>query len=252
MSSSTFRPENALEEALLRAYQADDLQALLPALTIADVYLPADDAPETDREVLAEAGDQIPLPVIDGPDGGRYVPVFSSLAQLAHVRPAGGGYRRLRGRSLAAIVPPDLGVALNPGGALGLPLSPDQVAQLANAPAVDGGETQFLLGEPREEPSELLDTMRRFAEERQDVRAAYRALLVRAPGAEPEHVIGLELAAGVDPQPVIDAAADAARAAGVDLLGLLPLQAGVDAGQVGRFMLTQTQPFWRREPSPEG
>ncbi len=138
-----------------------------------------------------------------------------------------------------------MGVAVNPGGELGLSLTPEQLAGLATAEPGDS-EAEFLIGEPREEPTELLDVIGRFAQERPEVRAAYRALLVRRPGAEPEHVIGLELRAGADAQAVIDAAAEAAREAGVERLALQPLQPGVEAGQIGRFLLGKTQPFWSR------
>lgn len=247
MSELTFRPENALEEALLGAYESNDLDHLLRTLAIADVFLPSQgEGPEEEKPMTAEQGDEIALPVLEDEDGVRLVPVFSSLTQLARFRPAGGGYIRLRGRELAAITPPDLGLALNPGGQLGLPLAAEQVAELASAPPPDGGESQFLIGEPREEPTELLATITRFAESRDDVRAAYRALLVRSPGAEPEHVIGLELVPSADAEATVDAAASAARAAGFERLGFLPLQPGVEAGQVGRFMLSRTQPFWSR------
>jgi len=247
VSELTFRPENALEEALLTAYESDDLEHLLRTLAIADVFLPAEgEGPAEEQNVSAEQGDEIALPVLEGEEGVRLVPIFSSLTQLARFRPGGGGYMRLRGRELAAITPPDLGLALNPGGQLGLPLTPEHVADLANAPPANGGESQLLIGEPREEPVELLETIGRFAESRDDVRAAYRALLVRGPGAEPEHVIGLELVPGADPEAVVDAAAEAARSSGFERLGFLPLQPGVEAGQVGRFMLARTQPFWAR------
>jgi hypothetical protein len=243
MSAPTFRPENALEETLLRTYETGDFELLLRTLAIADVYLPAEDGPDKEERLTAHEGDELPLPVLESDDGTRLVPVFSSLAQLARIRP-GGGYRRLTGHALASIMPTDLGLALNPGGQLGLPIPPEQVSRITTLPPPDGGESEFLLGEPREEPTRLLETIGRFAEGRSDIRVAYRALLVRRPGAEPEHVIGLELDADADAKDVVDAAADAARGAGLDHLGFVPLQPGVEAGQIGRFMLTRTKPFW--------
>ena len=241
-----FRPENALEEAMLHAYERDDVDALLRALSLADVYLPSDEAPGSDAEeerTLGE-GDELALPTIEGPDGLTYVPVFSSLAQLERVDAP--GYGRLRGRALACVLPPDLGLALNPGGELGLPLPPEQVARLAHEPAAESGEAGYLIGEPKEEPTELLDAVRRFAESRTDIRALYRALIVRAPGASGENVVGLELDAGADPDAVVDAAADAVRGSGVERAGFLPLAVGLEAGAVGRFMLERTEPFWTR------
>jgi SseB protein N-terminal domain/SseB protein C-terminal domain len=243
MHASTFRPENALEDALLAARENDDLGQLLGTLAVADVYVPtADPGPAEEQHVRARPGEELPLPVIEL-DDGTFVPVFTSPTQLTRFRPEGGGYVRLRGRALSAITPSDLGVAVNPGGDLGLTLSPEQVATLATAePNVS--EAEFLIGEPREEPTRLLEAIARVAERRPEVTAAYRALLVRRRGAEPEHVIGLELRARADAQAAVDAAAEAAREVGVERLALLPLQPGVDAGPIGRFLLERTRPFW--------
>jgi hypothetical protein len=78
------------------------------------------------------------------------------------------------------------------------------------------------------------------------VLAAYRALLVRRPGEEAEPIVGLQLLPGADPRPAVDAAAEAASAAGIERLALVPLQEGIDAGEVGRFLVERTQPFWTR------
>jgi hypothetical protein len=241
----TFRPENALEDALLAARETGDLDHLLVTLALADVFIPsAEPGPDEETRVTAKAGEQLAMPVIEL-DGASYVPVFTSATQLGRFRPEGGGYLRLHGRALATVTPDDVGVAVNPGGDLGLALTPEQLAGLATAEP-GNSEAEFLIGEPREKPTALLEAIARFAEVRPEVRAAYGALLVRRPGAEPEHVIGLELRSGADAEPVIEAAAEAAREAGVERLALLPLQTGVEAGQIGRFLLGKTEPFWSR------
>lgn len=243
--SSTFRPENALEEEMLYAFESHDVHTLDATLAIADVYLPTRDAPDTEAEDVAAAGDEFAFPIIEGPDGGTYIAAYSSLTQLA--RSEGPiGYRRIRCRDLASIAPRDLGLAVNPGGELGFPLSPERLAALVELPPPDDGEAEYLLGEPAEEPVELLDAMRQLAERREDVRAVYRALLVRSPGATPEHLIGLELDSGVDAQAVIDAASEACREISLERVGFIPIQPGIDSGPVGAFMLKQTQPFWKR------
>ena len=246
MKSPTLKPDNPLEDALLAARESGDLDHLLVTLALADVFIPsAEPGPDEETRVTAKAGEQLALPVIEL-DGNSFVPVFTSVTQLERFRPEGGGYMRIHGRALSAIAPPDVGVAVNPGGDLSLALTPEQLAGLATAEPGDS-EAEYLIGQPREEPTELLDAMARFAEGRPQVQAAYRALLVRRRAAEPEHVIGLELRPGADAQPVIDAAAEAAREAGVERLALLPLQPGVEAGQIGRFLLGKTEPFWSRE-----
>ena len=246
MSSRLVRPENALEDALLAAREQDDVARLLGALATSDVYVPAEGTgPDEETAVTAGPADRLPVPVIEL-DGRSVVPVFTSLAQLGRFRPEGGGYVRFEGRALSAVTPADIGVAVNPGGDLGLTLTPEQVAALGAAEA-DESEPDFLIGEPREEPLRLLEAMRGLARTREDVRAVYRALLLRPPGGEPEPVIGLELEPGADPRAAVAAAADAARAAGIERLALLPLQPGVDPGRIGRFLLERTRPFWSRD-----
>jgi SseB protein C-terminal domain/SseB protein N-terminal domain len=241
----TFRPENPLEDALLAARETDDLALLLRALADADVYLPAPgEGPAEERRVTAAHGDSLSLPLLR--IGGRpFVPVFTSLTQLGRFRPEGGGYMKLAGRALPAIWPDGTGLALNPGGDFGLPLGAEQVARLRAAPPAEN-DAGFLLGEPKEEPASLLTAVGRFCSARPEVRAAYRALLVRRPGARPEPVVGLELAPEADANAVVDAAAEAVRAAGVDRLALLPLGETRDHGPVARFLVEKTAPFWSR------
>lgn len=243
VTDRAFRPENALEEEMLYAFESHDERMLHATLAIADVYLPSSDGPGVAEEHIAREGDEFPLPTVEGPDGVTYIAAYSSLAQLARAE-GPIGYRRMRCRDLARIAPGELGLAVNPAGELGFPLTPEQLASLVELPPPDDGEMGYLLGEPKDEPTELLDTMRRFADSRDDVLALYRALLVRSPGAVPEHLVGVEVAARTDAQAVIDAAFQACRESGIDRAGFIPIQPGVDSGSVGRFMLRQTKPFW--------
>jgi hypothetical protein len=208
LGPATVRTHNALEETIL----SRDAEALLPVLADAEVYVPVD-------------GDGV---------------AASSLEQLARLRPQGGDYVAVSGRALAVGRPGPL--ALNPGSDLAVALTADQVERLRDVPP--GGETELLVGEPREEPTAVLEAIRRFAAARRDVRAAYRGLLVRRPGSETEPVVGLELDGDADTAAAIDAAAEAARDAGIDRLALVPIG---DGGPVARFLVEQTQPFWRRE-----
>lgn len=208
LRAATVRTHNALEEAILTG----DVEALLPVLADAEVLVP------TDADGVAA----------------------SSLEQLARLLPEGGDYVGLSGRALAVGRPGPL--VLNPGSDLAVALTGEQVERLRDVPP--GGESELLVGEPREEPTAVLDAIRRFAATRADVRAAYRGLLVRRPGSETEPVVGLEVDDGADAAAVIDAAAEAARDAGIDRLALVPVGEG---GPVARFLVEQTQPFWRRE-----
>jgi SseB protein N-terminal domain/SseB protein C-terminal domain len=225
-----FRPENELEEALAASAREHDVAPLLSALAEADVFLPA-------PEQVPDASGNLQLPTIEH-EGTTYVPVFTSAAQLARSAPDGTRFVRIAGRALATFWPPECSLVLNPGGDLGAVLSPEQVAEVLEAPPPDRA---LAIGEPREEPEELLEAIRRFAEGRPEIEAAYRGLLVRR-GGVPENVVGLELTSGADETAVM---AEAARAAGVESVALVPLRRDGPQSDVTRFLLERTEPFYR-------
>jgi hypothetical protein len=232
------RSENALQAALLSARRHGDIEPLLPVLADAEVYLPTpegvgDDAREVPLALVREGGDD-------------FVPVFSSLTALARYLPKGGGFLRLSGRALAVAVPEGYPAVVDPGSELAVPLQPDDLARLRDVPPHEG-DADLLIGEPREEPREALEAIRRFAARRPEVRAAYRALLVLRPGTEAEPVIGLELDPGSDGDAIVRDAAEAARAAGIETLALVPLEAGGAEDAVSRFLRGRTEPFYTRE-----
>jgi SseB protein C-terminal domain/SseB protein N-terminal domain len=240
--SQIFRPENDLEHALVAALRGDREQ-LLGALSESELYLPAADAPPGERRVVAKAGDKVPLPFLEL-DGVRYVPAFTSLPRLAEFSPEGGPYLRIAGRVLASIFPPGCNLALNPGGAVGLALGPGEVARIERADPLP--ETRVTVGEPREEPTELLESMRAFGRRTPQLRAMYRALLRRRPDRRPEIVIGLDVENGESGLPdLLAAAGRAAREAGFEAVAFIPVGGGA-GGDVERFMLERTRPFWSR------
>jgi SseB protein N-terminal domain/SseB protein C-terminal domain len=227
-----FRPENELEEALAASAREHDLAPLLGALAEAEVFLPT-------PEQVPDASGNLPLPTFER-EGKTYVPVFTSAAQLARFAPDGTPFVRISGRALATFWPAECSLVFNPGGDLGAVLTPEQVAQVLEAPPPDRA---LAIGEPREEPEELLEAIRRFAEGRPEIEAAYRGLLVRR-GGVPEIVVGLELAPGADETAVI---AEAARAAGVESVALVPLRRDAAQSDVARYLLEKTEPFYRRQ-----
>ncbi len=96
-------------------------------------------------EVLGRSQVWVPLPGGGGPDaagldlptmdigGAAYVPVYSSEAQfLACVGP-GMDFAVAPAVEFARGLPPQLGIALNPEGAVGVPLPPPAVAELCRA-----------------------------------------------------------------------------------------------------------------------
>lgn len=72
------------------------------------------------------------LPTVDI-DGGAYVPVFSSEAQFLHCVGSHMSFAVAPAREFARGLPPQLGIAVNPGGAVGVPMPPPAVAELCRA-----------------------------------------------------------------------------------------------------------------------
>ncbi|MEW2289059.1 enhanced serine sensitivity protein SseB [Streptomyces sp. NPDC047841] len=96
-------------------------------------------------EVLGRSFLWIPLPNGGGPhsgpldlptleiDGQVYVPVFSSEEQLRQATGPHMSYTIAPAVEFARGLPPQAGIAVNPGGVVGIPLPPDAVAELCRA-----------------------------------------------------------------------------------------------------------------------
>ncbi|MEV8537232.1 enhanced serine sensitivity protein SseB [Streptomyces sp. NPDC051211] len=96
-------------------------------------------------EVLARSDLWVPLPAGGAPDsasirlptmdigGAAYVPVYSSEAQLLACAGPGMDFAVVPAVEFARGLPPQLGVAVNPEGAVGVPLPPPAVAELCRA-----------------------------------------------------------------------------------------------------------------------
>jgi hypothetical protein len=96
-------------------------------------------------EVLGRSFVWVPLPNGGGPDSGTldlptldldgqaYVPVFSSEEQLRHVAGPHMSFTIAPAVEFARGLPPQVGMAVNPDGVVGLPLPPEAVAELCRA-----------------------------------------------------------------------------------------------------------------------
>ncbi|MFI9824102.1 enhanced serine sensitivity protein SseB [Streptomyces sp. NPDC052013] len=96
-------------------------------------------------EVLGRSFVWIPLPNGGGPhsgpldlptmelDGQAYVPVFSSEEQFRRIVGSHMAYTIAPAVEFARGLPPQAGIAVNPGGVVGIPLPPPAVAELCRA-----------------------------------------------------------------------------------------------------------------------
>jgi hypothetical protein len=183
-------------------------------------------------------------------EGLVYVPVFTSEQQF--LRAANGmSFAVAPAREFARGLPPQVGIALNPGGAVGIPLPPPAVAQLCRAGGGQGGVTggRVRLWEPAadEEPVEFLASVAGEFAATSVVLSARRAL-ASVEGEPPVLFIGVEL----DRWNEEDRAA--AMTAVGRALGAVPVAWAVnlvllDIAQdpVGDYLLERVRPFYARD-----
>ncbi|MEU8708094.1 enhanced serine sensitivity protein SseB [Streptomyces sp. NPDC048565] len=217
-------------------------------------------------EVLGRSQVWVPLPNGGGPDsigldlptvdidGGAYVPVFSSEAQFLQCVGSHLSFTVAPAREFARGLPPQLGVAVNPGGAVGVPLPPAAVAELCRAgrtpldgPA-SGGRVRLYEPDWKEDPVDFLSAVSAEFQATGVVNTARRAL-ASIEGEGPVLFVGVE-------SPTVWESA--AQSAPLDALGralgrvqvpwpvnLVLLDAAQDP--VGDWMLEKVRPFYRRD-----
>ncbi|MFF4246624.1 enhanced serine sensitivity protein SseB [Streptomyces sp. NPDC001822] len=216
-------------------------------------------------EVLGRSHVWVPLPNGGGPDsadldlptvdidGAAYVPVFSSEAQFLQCVGSHLSFAVAPAREFARGLPPQLGIAVNPGGAVGVPLPPPAVAELCRAGrtpldgAASGGRVRLYQPDWKEDPVDFLAAVSEEFRATGVVSTARRAL-ASIEGDSPVLFVGVE--AGV-----FD---DAGQSAPMDALGralgrvqvpwpvnLVLLDVARDP--VGDWMLEKVRPFYVRE-----
>ena len=118
-------------------------------------------------EVVGRSSLWVPLPDPDGPDGptldlpgielagAPYAPTFSSEDQFRRAAP-GMPFGVVPAREFARGLPPGVGIAINPGGSVGIPLTAAAVAELCRDGAATGGRVRLWEPSPEEEPVDFL------------------------------------------------------------------------------------------------
>ncbi|MFB8025703.1 enhanced serine sensitivity protein SseB [Streptomyces sp. NPDC056465] len=216
-------------------------------------------------EVLGRSQIWVPLPNGGGPDsaaldlptidieGGAYVPVFSSEAQFLQCVGSHLSFTVAPAREFARGLPPQLGIAVNPGGVVGTPLPPPAVAELCRAgrTALDGpasgGRVRLYEPDWKEDPVDFLSAVSAEFQAAGVVGTA-RRVLASIEGDSPVLFVGVELT-------VLDATTQSVP---LDALGralgrvqvpwpvnLLLLDVAQDP--VGDWMLEKVRPFYLRD-----
>ncbi|MFD0268889.1 enhanced serine sensitivity protein SseB [Streptomyces sp. NPDC127106] len=161
-------------------------------------------------EVLGRSRVWVPLPGGGGPDspsltlptmdigGAAYVPVYSSEAQFRACVGPGMDFAVAPAVEFARGLPPQLGIAVNPEGTVGVPLPPPAVAQLCrigrtelDGPAT-GGRVRLFEPDWQDDPVDFLAAAAEEFRTTGLVVAAHRCL-ASVEGGDPELCIGVRL-----------------------------------------------------------
>ncbi|MCH0565863.1 MULTISPECIES: enhanced serine sensitivity protein SseB [unclassified Streptomyces] len=215
-------------------------------------------------EVLCRSFLWVPLPGGGGPDSGAldlpgteidgqaYVPVFSSEEQFRQVAGAHMAYAVAPAVEFARGLPPQVGIAVNPGGVVGAPLPPRAVAELCRAGLTpldgpgDGGRVRLFEPDWQDDPVDFLSAAAAEFEATGVVLTARRCLAA-IETADPVVFVGVELSRWEEE----------VRAAPLDALGRalgrVPVRWPVnlilmDVAQdpVADWMREQVRPFYQR------
>ncbi|MBC7270441.1 MAG: enhanced serine sensitivity protein SseB [Streptomyces sp.] len=161
-------------------------------------------------EVLGRSFLWVPLPGGGGPDSGpldlptmeidgqAYVPVFSSEEQLRRVAGAHMSYTVAPAVEFARGLPPQVGLALNPDGVVGIPLPPQAVAELCRAGRTPldgfaaGGRVRLFEPDWQDDPVDFLAAASAEFEGTGVVRTARRCLAA-VETDDPVMFVGVEL-----------------------------------------------------------
>jgi hypothetical protein len=169
-------PGNALEEVLAASLGASLEHHPGPSAGLAAREAPsvgASSAGARILEVLSRSALWVPLPNGGGPDDGvldlptielqgqAYVPVFSSEQQFRYVVGDHMAYTVAPAVEFARGLQPQLGIAVNPEGTVGLPLPPPAVAELCRAgrttpDAPSGGRVRLFEPDWKDDPVDFL------------------------------------------------------------------------------------------------
>lgn len=162
-------------------------------------------------EVLGRSFVWVPLPNGGGPDSGpldlptmeidgqAYVPVFSSEEQFRRVVGNHMSYTVAPAVEFARGLPPQVGIAVNPDGVVGVPLPPPAVAELCRQGrltpegAPSGGRVKLYEPDWQDDPVDFLSAAAREFEQLDMVLSARRCLAAIETG-DPMMFVGVELA----------------------------------------------------------
>ena len=191
--------ENDLERALrLAANEPASRPDFYRLLVDSEVVVIGNTQRESDGVHNLNAGESVAIQNWQRSDGKQVIPFFTSLDALQRAITEPANYLKMPARTLFEMTKGGT-LVLNPTLAYGKEFFPSEIeALLSNAaPYVPESrviqkQTQVLLGQPRERPSQMIDALTALFEKRSQVKAAFLLLMGDAPGSKPHLVVGID------------------------------------------------------------
>ncbi len=196
--------ENSLERLLQSAAtdvaaRPDFYQTLLES-NIFVIGRADEDAP-IEEVFTAPEGSKLHIANFDKPDGSHYIPFFTSINSLQKVLQQETEYLSLPCKSFFELTTGST-LILNPGSDYGKEFLPSEVAALLEIGSNQRAQqrvieraTKVLLGQPKDQPQEMLNALSRLFEKRPEVESAYMCQMLD-PSSEsgPSLMIGIRMA----------------------------------------------------------
>jgi len=234
-----------IEDALAAAAKdRDRVTDLLDQLRWARLWLPL---PDKDGPVTDGSAVLLPTVVYLG---AEFVPAFTSAERLTLWQQDNPRHIVVRAAELARLLPPEMGIALNPGAEASVPIYPEGIGHLAAAgsPLSCTGSDEVRVGHPPADPVALLGEVRTALGRVPAVRRASRAWLT-----VPRRGAGLIISVTLD-DPANPAAHDAVIEAIERAAALVPQQFPIDVtfpgegapDQVDEWVAAYAEPFYLR------
>jgi hypothetical protein len=244
--------ENDLERALrLAADEPGHRPAFYKILLDSTVYILGElEKPAAGGRTIA-AGEHVFIQDWVKQDGSPVVPFFSSMKTLRRAIEAERSYLEIPARSLFDLTKGKT-LMLNPKSPYGKEFFPNEIAAMLSYGVnrlperrVTTAPTTVLLGQPKDYPSKMVESLTTLFAKRRDVKAAY-LVQMHDPSrdAVPHIVVGIEAGGNFDEvaREAGTVAADCSPSgAPVDLIRVMPKDKGLS-----EHMLNKVKPFYER------
>jgi hypothetical protein len=249
-----FEPENALEKLLVQAVKNPEARAqFYRDLLEADIYaLSADQSATGTLSQVLTQGTEVHFQHFDI-QGIRYLPIFTSRNRIQALVKSPSSYLKFKGRSFFELTRGEK-VFLNPGSEIAKGFTPREISDLLDGsifqprPRFKIDEaTEIYVGQAAEYPAELIKNLLELFSHELLVRTAYLAVAA-SPAApdKPHFLVGIDVEG--DWKRILVDVKKAARQGDAANTAVKFVQ--IDESPLGRYMTTQTEAFYQRDPDP--